>query len=153
MNNHDLEDHSVELFEAITEKCGRFCSTCSKEVKQNKEEKYVCSICGNDDLQFFKDFWATWDWEDLLESTVKEELEEVDTNEAYAEMLDEGYEEAKVCGYTYCASRALETLDPITYRCGYADYLSAESSDGRWCEVDGAYYDKEEVLALWGLSA
>lgn len=58
----------------------------------------------------------------------------------YDDMLDDFYERAEVCGYTYRPSFALERLDPIAYRCGLNDYHNSLLDDIEEVEVD----DEEE---------
>lgn len=47
----------------------------------------------------------------------------------YDEMLDECYEEANVCGYSYSPSVALYRLDPVAYNCGRSDWEDSMASD------------------------
>jgi len=42
--------------------------------------------------------------------------------ETYDDMLDDCYPEVNICGFTYSASRAWESVDSIAYRCGFSDY-------------------------------
>jgi hypothetical protein len=46
------------------------------------------------------------------------------TESDFRDMLDECYEPVDICGYKYDAGRALESVDPIAFRCGYADYTA-----------------------------
>lgn len=59
-------------------------------------------------------------------------------SDAYDEWLDECYGDVDICGYKYSASRALEEVDPVAYRCGFSDYLDSldiEDSD-EWKELE-----------------
>ena len=73
------------------------------------------------------------------------ELTEVDTSTAYDDMLDECYSLESVGGpfAHMLASRVLEEVDPIAYRCGQNDYEDSQRDD--WEEIDGTYYDRREV--------
>jgi len=53
------------------------------------------------------------------------EVSESDMETAHDDMLSEVFGEVEICGYKYDAARALREVDPIAYRCGYADYVSA----------------------------
>jgi hypothetical protein len=41
--------------------------------------------------------------------------------DAYRELLNDVYGEVSICGYNYSASDALEAVDPVAFRCGFAD--------------------------------
>ena len=56
--------------------------------------------------------------------------------EAYDDLLDNTNEEAFVWGYTYSPSRVLRELDPIAYRCVFADWADAEGIDTDELEDD-----------------
>jgi hypothetical protein len=51
---------------------------------------------------------------------VIEENERYD-EDAYRELLDDTYGDTEICGLTYSASHALECVDPVAFRCGFAD--------------------------------
>ena len=52
-----------------------------------------------------------------------------DIEASYQEYLDEAYGDIEICGYTYSASQALESVDPIAYRVGLSDYESSLDED------------------------
>ena len=60
-------------------------------------------------------------------------LNEYDAEEMYDEWLD-SMGEVEVCGLTYLASRVLQAVDPVAYRCGFNDFLDAEGF-----EIDNDY--------------
>lgn len=68
---------------------------------------------------------------------------ERDLEMLYREFLDEYYGEVEICGYKYESSSALRVVDPVAYRCGFADWISAEL-DERLIEVDGEYFVRED---------
>jgi hypothetical protein len=70
-------------------------------------------------------------------------LNDYELHKLYDDFLDEVFPECSIAGGSYCTSRALKELDPIAYRCGFADWLDAEVSDGRLFEKGGEYYDEE----------
>lgn len=47
------------------------------------------------------------------------------SNEQYCNHLDSIYEEVRVCGMTYSAGEALQSLETVAFRCGLGDYESA----------------------------
>ena len=73
----------------------------------------------------------------------REELSDHELETRYKDMLDECYETIKVCGYEYQPSRVLEEVDPVAFRCGFADWLNSMIGEGI-DEIDGKYYDEEE---------
>jgi len=46
------------------------------------------------------------------------------TESDFRDMLDECYKPVDICGYKYDAGRALQEVDPVAFRCGYADYTA-----------------------------
>ena len=61
---------------------------------------------------------------------IKSELEhfEIDQDkheDAYRNLIDELDGEVTVAGIKFCASRILEELDPIAFRCGLTDYVDS----------------------------
>ena len=80
--------------------------------------------------------------QELLDERVKEELSEINMEEAYDNMLDEVHESCELCNQ-YGASRILKEVDPIAYNCGYSDFIDSQSDS---CyELDGEYYEQYEV--------
>lgn len=47
------------------------------------------------------------------------------TEDEFDDFLDECYGDVDICGISYEASSALKAVDPIAYRCGFADFTSA----------------------------
>ncbi len=80
--------------------------------------------------------------DELVEEKVVEELEPIDQEEAYNNMLDECYPEVNIAGMTYSTSHALKELDPTAYRCGMSDYFGCDET----CTyIDGEYYNTDDV--------
>ena len=57
----------------------------------------------------------------------------------YNAVLDEVYSPVSICGYHYCASKALAEVDPVAHRCGVVDF-----ADDHFYTINDLYYDKEE---------
>lgn len=70
---------------------------------------------------------------------------ECDLLDRYDETLDEVYGIVKICGYEYQASQAFLDVDPTAYRCGFNDWLDSECQNEVYTEVDGEYYDTNEI--------
>lgn len=77
-------------------------------------------------------------WVTDLEELGDEQLEEMFDN-----ILDDCYPKCKILSYEYNTSRALKTIDPITYRCEFANWLDGELRDDRLFEQDGKYYGED----------
>ena len=74
---------------------------------------------------------------------ISENLAPLDTEELYANMLDDCYGEVKIAGYSFSTSRALKELDPTAFRCGESDYIDSLSL----IEISGDYYEQDAVEA------
>ena len=61
-------------------------------------------------------------------------------DEMYELFLNDCYSPVNICGYQYEAGRALRHIDPTAFRCGCADWVDIEITDGRIEERDGEYY-------------
>ena len=78
---------------------------------------------------------------ELIETTICS----VDAKRNYLEMLNDCYEPVKICGYEYAQGDALLAIDPVAFRCGLADYISAQLDDEIWVEIQGDFYWKSDV--------
>ena len=77
---------------------------------------------------------------------IKAELDPIDTEQRYRDMLDECEPEVKVGGLTFAVSRVIEELDPVAFRCGVLDYIDSLVTDREISdEIDGEHYDYREV--------
>lgn len=61
-------------------------------------------------------------------------------DQEYRDFIDE-FNEVKIMGMSYCASRVLEELDPTAYRCGFNDWLDSEE----WDEFEGDYMKRDDI--------
>ena len=80
-------------------------------------EKYLVNTYGN--------HWVECD---SAESAAQEVIENVD-DFYWDDCLDDVYGKVEICGYEYCASRALSLVDKVAYRCGKNDWLDGEYRD------------------------
>lgn len=72
-------------------------------------------------------------------------LSEHELDLRFQEYLDQVFPDCKIAGYDYSTSYALAAIDPIAYRCGFADWLSMQLEDGHLFEDKaGNYFDSEE---------
>jgi hypothetical protein len=87
-------------------------------------------------------------FDEILAERCADELDALDMDERYKNMLDDCCEPCKVGYITFDPSRVLEELDPIAYSCGFNDYVGNEESEGVVEEIDGEYYDAGEVQGI-----
>lgn len=66
-----------------------------------------------------------------------------DLHLAYDEFLDETSGSVVIGNLEYSASEALRSVDPIAYRCGFADWLDAQVQDGIYFIFEDEYYTEE----------
>lgn len=80
-----------------------------------------------------------------LEKRVEAELEPVDVEQIYRDMLDESGPEVHVAGLSFMPSRVVEELDPVAFRCGVNDYVDSLVGETLSEEIGTNHYDLEEV--------
>jgi hypothetical protein len=85
---------------------------------------------------------------ELSEKRIVAELEPVDLEQLYRDMLDEVEPEVKVAGLSFCASRIVEELDPVAFRCGVCDYADSMVNDTITDEIEGNHYDLREAQEI-----
>jgi hypothetical protein len=93
---------------------------------------------------------------DKQKKLIVENLEAISDHkmeELYNQYLDEVFGEVAIACLKYSTSRAFREVDPTAYRCGMADWIDCEITNGIFTdEIDGSYYFDEEVddLLNWG---
>ena len=86
----------------------------------------------------------TKDQIELIES----ELNSVDTESLYNDMLDDCYGDVQIGECTYSTGYVLQLVDPTAYRCGTNDYIDSLCSDSVLVEINSLYYYYAEVVEL-----
>jgi hypothetical protein len=66
------------------------------------------------------------------------EVTERDLAERYDSMLDDCHEPYRLGQLEYSASEVLKAVDPVAYRCGFADFTGDDDS---FVEIDGHYFE------------
>ena len=82
------------------------------------------------------------------EKRIIAELEPVDLEQLYRDMLDECEPEVKVAGLSFCASRIDEELDPTAFCCGVTDYADSLVNDSITEDIDGNHYDYKQAESI-----
>lgn len=116
-----------------------FCYGCYKEAPTGR-----CKSCGSDDLMRLLpgvgcEYGTSWVIKHILET----ELEAVDLEEAFEESVRECYpEETKVGWMTFDTVTLMKENDPVSWRCAFSEYESAEESEGNIISFDNGttYY-------------
>ena len=70
-------------------------------------------------------------------------ISESELYERYDGFLDDIYGQIDVCGFKYCASRALKEIDIVVYDCGFNDWLDSERDI--IIEWNGDYFEHDEI--------
>jgi len=93
--------------------------------------------------------------EKYIETELKKrvaDLTPVNTEELYSDYLDEINPPIVIQGgtgstggLTYCASRLLEEVDKVAFRCGVCDYADSLVGESISEEIGGEHYDLREV--------
>jgi hypothetical protein len=92
--------------------------------------------------------------DERLSERVKAELENIDMDARYVDMLDECYSFNSVGGpFAHMSpARVLKEVDPVAYRCGFNDWEDSELRDSRdieeYPEGSGEVYNKTELDKL-----
>ena len=71
-------------------------------------------------------------------------LTDSELEEAYDAMLDDCFDSPGICGHFYTASHALRLVDPVAYRCGFADFAGDSEI---YIEIMGNTYYAADVSA------
>jgi hypothetical protein len=66
------------------------------------------------------------------------EVSERDLAERYDSMLDEISEPVRIGALEYLPSEVLKAVDPVAYRCGFADFTGDDDS---FVEIDGKHFE------------
>lgn len=80
---------------------------------------------------------------DRLIEHIQDNCKAIDIDQQYDDMLDECYSLESVGGPFACmsASRVLQEVDPVAYRCGKNDWVDGNE----WLEIGSDYYDSDSV--------
>jgi hypothetical protein len=152
-NFRDLPE-ADDLETIAYQKSDPFCYSCYRTVKPAKGlDSPRCIGCGSDDLMRKIDGVACeWGIEWVVGHLIKDNLEEVNTDKQYHEMLEEVYPDpVKACGCELYKSQAdiWKELDPIAYDCAHSAWLDGECKDDRLFTTDNGntYYERSDLIA------
>ena len=154
-NFRDLPE--ADDLEAIAyQKSDPFCYSCYRTVKPAKGlDSPRCIGCGSDDLMRKIDgVGVEWGIEWVVGHLIKDNLEEVNTDKQYHEMLEEVYPGAvKACGcelYNRSQADIWKELDPVAYDCARSAWLDGETRDEQRLftpDNGNTYYERSDLIA------
>jgi len=85
----------------------------------------------------------------VIESIVEEELEAIDLEEVFSQMIDESYgEEVQIGFISKSTSLAIKELDPIAWDLAKDEYIDSLVEDESIMEVGGDYYWIHDLESL-----
>lgn len=124
-----------------------FCYGCYVKAPEG-----VCPQCHSDDLMRLLegvgcDYGTSW----MIDHILAEELEAVDLEEAFEEMIRSCYPEEVTIGWAnFDTAGALKSLDPVGWRCAISDYESEEECEGNIISFDNGstYYRSNDLKNL-----
>jgi len=153
-NFRDLpEADDLELI--AYQKSDPFCYSCYRTVKPAKGlDSPRCIGCGSDDLMRKIDGVACeWGIEWVVGHLIKDNLEEVNTEEQFHRYLNEIYtENVKACGvdlYSKTQADLWLEIDPIAYDCARSAWLDGETRDEQrlfTTDNGNTYYERSDLI-------
>ena len=108
-----------------------------------------CPKCGSDDLMLSVrgvgcEYGTDW----IVEHILQTELEPVNMDAAFEEMIRECYPETTTVGWLELDTiSVLKEMDPISWRCAQADWESQEAGDEQIISFDNgsSYYSRKDL--------
>ena len=132
-----LQEIKSKLIEIAFERTIPFCYGCYIDCPEGR-----CKKCGTDDLMRHLpgvgvEYGTDW----VIESIVNEEIEAIDTEEIFEQMIDEHYGDEVTIGFIKTSpSIAIKTLDPIAWDIAKSEHIDFLIEDEQIVEIGGNYY-------------
>lgn len=86
-----------------------------------------------------------------MEYIVQDQLKPIHVDEYYFDWLSDVFSNpVDICGIEMDPVTIFKEMDPIAYDCGKSDMIGVQIEDGFWFEVNGEYYevqDLEDILS------
>jgi len=137
-----MTDELKEKFQVLAiERTSPFCYGCYKVVGNVGDDSGLCTGCGSDDLMRHLDgvgveYGSEW----VIEHLIDDELESINQDDIYDDMLDDCYEAVKIGTLEYSVSHVLKCVDEVAYDMGKHEYFDSLVEDGVYIELNGEYY-------------
>ena len=117
MNAETLQERLTKLAYAMTD---NFCYGCYLVVPSDR-----CPRCYSDDfMRHLSGVGVEYGTEWVVEHLIHESCQPVAAEELFEELLDDCYDEIKLCNLYYLPSKVFKEVDPIAFRVGVSDMLA-----------------------------
>lgn len=155
-----MSELSKRLKSLAMKKTRPFCYHCYHDAPMSPWEinGSVCPTCGSDDhMRMLEGVGCEYGTDWVVDHLVKENVDELNVEEMFDDSIRESYgETAKVGWLDLDVVNVIKTMDPVSYRVGFADYCSSLEEDDAVISFDGGntyysvssleeYLDKEGV--------
>ena len=123
-----------------------FCYGCYQEALTGR-----CKSCGSDDLMKLTSEGCEYGTEWIVDHILKTELEPVDMDAAFEDMIRECYPETSKIGWLELDTVSiLKEMDPVSWQCAQSDFESQELDEDTYYTPDNGstYYRINEIEAL-----
>ena len=121
-----------------------FCYSCYQEAPTG-----TCKSCHSDDLMLLKkDSGVEWGTEWIVEELIDENLNPINSEELFEQMIDDCYgEEVQVGFMTLSTSQVMMDQDPIYWNIAQGEYIDGLVQDEELISFDNGsnYYWKNDV--------
>ena len=121
-----------------------FCYSCYKEAPTGK-----CSTCLSDDLmRLLPDFGCEYGTEWVVEELLKSEVETVDTEEVFEQMIEDCYDETTQVGFMKLSTvEVMKAQDPICWDIAKSEYIDGLAEDDQVITFDNGsnYYWTHDI--------
>jgi len=116
-----------------------FCYLCYRPAPSGR-----CSLCWSDDLmRLIPDVGPEYGIDWVVRHLVKENVETLDTDEAFEESISQCYPETTKIGWIeFDTVSAIKDLDPVSWDLAMSEWLDSEEQDEQVVTLDngGTYY-------------
>lgn len=124
-----------------------FCYSCYHECPSGR-----CESCGSDDLmRFVQGVGCEWGTDWVIKHILETELDPVDLEESFEDMVRECYPETTKVGWMeFDTVTLMKENDPTSWSCALSEHESNDEAEGLIVSLDGGatYYSTSEIEDL-----
>ena len=124
-----------------------FCYSCYHECPSGR-----CESCGSDDLmRFVQGVGCEWGTDWVIKHILETELDPVDLEELFEDMVRECYPETTKVGWMeFDTVTLMKENDPTSWSCALSEHESNDEAEGLIVSFDGGatYYSTSEIEDL-----
>ena len=137
----ELQTIRARLEQAAFKATDNFCYSCYKVVHGDR-----CGDCFTDDfMRHLAGVGVEYGTEWVIEHLISQHCQPVDSEEMFAEMLDECYPQVTVGNCTFSPSAVMAECDPVAFRIGVSENLDSLREDCQLYELNGDYYNITDI--------